>query len=459
MSKKIKVIIENDKELIFSLLEDGKKGDTINLMDNDKIDFRKIEQKINENKDEFFNKKLILKIEEERKKFEEERKNIQLNYENLLYKKDNEQLKIINDAINQKNEEINELKNQLQMSKEKLLFKLKELEFKKMQEFEIEKKKINSEINSLKNEKILMEKMQEERIANANEKLKNDLNIKYLNEINLKNEEIEIWKEKEQNLNDKISQLTREKSSNQKLLGEDLEKWIFDEFQKSFSFNEDIKIKKDNIAIENSKADFIVSYKDKPIITIEAKTESQLSIDKNRKKNEHHFPKLDKDSKNNNTQYALLVSELEIDRNIYIEKISQYKNMFLMRPVFLISFINIAMEIAKKEYNIEQKIKRENIQFENADLIMDNFRNMKDEILNNSIKNIEQQIKKSIQLVESIKKNAEGIENAQNLILETHLSSLKNKINNFKIKKIVKKIEEFKEEEERMIVSEIKREF
>lgn len=132
---------------------------------------------------------------------------------------------------------------------------------------------------------------------------------------------------------------------------------------------------KDNDAKTGSKGDFIFRDYDEngvEIISImfEMKNENDTTATKH--KNEHFFAELDKDRKEKNCEYAVLVSLLEADNELYnggITDVSyQYEKMYVVRPQCFIPIITLLRNAALNaaEYKAElQVIKNQNVDVTN----------------------------------------------------------------------------------------------
>ena len=201
--------------------------------------------------------------------------------------------------------------------------------------------------------------------------------------------------------------------------------------------------KKTTENINNTKPDFIYEIlgRDSELlasIIIEAKSESHIGKSK-KKKNSDHFKKLDKDQKNYNADYSLLISELEMNDDFLIRKIHEYKNMYVIRKEYFVPFLHLIKDLVTNNKNLQRFYK--DIKFKEKNEINNEFDKLKDEIINNII------TKKLTNSVKSIKKNSEKITTSNdkiyNLIQEIEektLTKITNKINKFTIRKIMKKI-------------------
>ncbi len=197
------------------------------------------------------------------------------------------------------------------------------------------------------------------------QKLKGELReeqVKREQAIILKNEEIEMYK----NMKAKLST---------KMVGESLEEHCRNEFEslRQTGFKE-AYFEKDNDARSGSKGDFIFrDYSDGTeyvSIMFEMKNENETTQTK--KKNEDFFKELDKDRREKNCEYAVLVSLLESESELYNQGIvdvsHRYEKMYVVRPQFFIPIITLIRNAAlnslqyKKELAI---VKAQNIDVEN----------------------------------------------------------------------------------------------
>ncbi|KXT29341.1 hypothetical protein AXA84_0155 [Candidatus Phytoplasma oryzae] len=265
--------------------------------------------------------------------------------------------------------------------------------------------------------------------------------------------------------NQEIYQLKLNRSYlNNKLIGEKLEKWCDNEIQNQMLILNDISWHKDNEIIKGSKADFIFKLyrnkekKEDEILTsaiLEMKSEiKNIDFFKKKQKNEQYFNKLNIDRQNKNLEFALLISELEYDQenDLPIKKVQEYEKMYIIRPPYLVTFLNIIIALARKNKELIYQIKRKKQGFKQEKEIRELFENMKNKILNNYLKKIEKNLNEIIKENKNIKKTAENIlssyqkiEHKTQIILAHHFKFLIKKIENFQIEKIIKKINQNKE--------------
>lgn len=145
---------------------------------------------------------------------------------------------------------------------------------------------------------------------------------------------------------------------NVKLLGEDLEQHCFALYNQTLlPVLPDALFQKDNDAIredgesKGTKGDFIFRAFDDGVeylsIMFEMKNEGEDSVIKHR--NSDFFEKLDRDRKKKKCEYAVLVSMLEPDNDIYnsIVVAPGYQKMYVVRPDNFISIITLLVQTSK----------------------------------------------------------------------------------------------------------------
>ena len=224
-----------------------------------------------------------------------------------------------------------------------------------------------------------------------------------------------------------------------------MEVWCEEEYKKILSINnDDCSFEKTNDSINGSKPDFIFKVFDREndnlelsSVILEMKTELNSTDEKNKKKNKDFLEKLNKDKINNKAEYGLLVTELEWDKKFVIQKAQKFENIFIIRPEYFLTFLTLIKNFAIKK----KEINRINIELKDKKEILDSFDKMKDDILNKCFKHIGTQLDIIEKEVDKAANSVSSIKNAANLIKETHFKTLENKIKDFKINKIIEKIE------------------
>ena len=309
---------------------------------------------------------------------------------------DKKELEVSNEfkqQISDKDMEIEKLKNQIKQNETENKLALKEA----VQEKE-------SEISNLKNKIELNEKeyqLKEQNLKESHEK-----------EIQTKNQEIELYKDMKLKLSTKM-------------IGESLEqhcKTQYDEFLRPVLKN--AYFEKDNDAKSGSKGDFI--FRDKTddeiefiSIMFEMKNEADETATKH--KNEDFFKELDKDRREKNCEYAVLVSMLEKDNDYYnagiVDVSYKYEKMYVIRPQSFITIINILRNAGLKSIDAKREliqIQNQNIDISHFEENMNNFkdafsRNFK--LASDKFDTAIEEIDKSIQHLQKIKDNLLGSKN------------------------------------------------
>lgn len=210
-----------------------------------------------------------------------------------------------------------------------------------------------------------------------------------------------------------------------KMLGESLEVHCETEFNRlrATAFPR-AYFEKDNEVVEGTKGDFVFRDFDdasNEVVSImfEMKNEADDSV--SRKKNEDHFKKLDSDRKKKGCEYAVLVSLLEPESELYnagiVDVSWKYEKMYVIRPQFFIPLITLLRNAALSslEYRKELAlVKQQNIDVTNFE---DQLADFKDKfgrnyrIASDKFQKAIEEIDKSISHLQKIKDNLIGSEN------------------------------------------------
>lgn len=163
-----------------------------------------------------------------------------------------------------------------------------------------------------------------------------------------------------------------------KMVGESLEQHCENEFNKLRATGfRGVYFEKDNDASSGSKGDYIYREVDESgveILSIMFEMKNEQDQTATKKRNEDFLKELDKDRREKNCEYAVLVSLLEADSELYntgiVDKSHRYEKMYVVRPQFFIPLITIlrgsAMNAlaAKKELAIAREEHSDITQFE-----------------------------------------------------------------------------------------------
>ena len=328
-----------------------------------------------------------------------------------------------NAEIKRREEELRKYtKSEIDSLKERLDFEKKsELSNKEIERERLKNQRRQSEIE---NKYALKEAVQEKenKIVNLENKIElsqKEYQLKEQNlidiharEIKAKEQEIELYKDMKLKLSTKM-------------VGETLEqhcKVQYDEYLRPILKN--AYFEKDNDAKTGSKGDFI--YREKTddgiefiSIMFEMKNESDQTATKH--KNEDFFKELDKDRKEKNCEYAILVSLLEKDNDYYnggiVDVSHKYEKMYVVRPQSFITIINILRNSALNTVETKRKlieIQNQNIDIANFEEKMNNFksafsRNFK--LASDKFDLAIEEIDKTMQHLQKIKDNLLGSKN------------------------------------------------
>ena len=203
------------------------------------------------------------------------------------------------------------------------------------------------------------------------------------------------------------------------MIGESLERHCSEEFNKLRPlFGNYVSFEKDNDSRTGSKGDFIYRETDDENIEIlsimfEMKNEADETSTKH--KNEDFLKELDKDRREKNCEYAVLVSLLEIDNDYYnngiVDMSHRYPKMYVIRPQFFIPLITLLRGAALNS----MKYKKELVHLQNQNLDIthfeDNLLDFKDKFGRNyrlaseRFKSAIEEIDKSILHLQKIKDN------------------------------------------------------
>ena len=380
----------------------------------------------------------------------------QLEKENAVKLAENFIEKSLTERINKKDLEIQNLKNELKTKEENLQNKLEKNYIE-----ELNKKTL--EINELKNKIKLQESKNELAIQNAiteKEKqidtLSNQLELSK-NEFLLKEKNLkENYEEKIKTKDEQILYYKDFKAKQStKMIGESLEQHCSAEFNKLRPLFKNAYFEKDNDIKTGSKGDFIFrDFDDEGIeivsIMFEMKNEADTTASKH--KNEDFFKELDKDRKEKNCEYAVLVSLLETNNDYYNEGIVdvsyRYDKMYVIRPQFFIPLITLIRNLAMNalEYKKELKLKEEqNIDISHFEENMNAFK----EGFGRNYRLASEKFKKAI---DEIDKTIDHLQKTKDALIssENNLRLANNKAEDLTIQKLTKNSETMKKKFEEL---------
>jgi len=270
------------------------------------------------------------------------------------------------------------------------------------------------------------------------ENLENSLKQQYSTEIQSKEAIIRFKDEEITRVKDMKTRLST------KMVGESLEQHCENEFNKlrATAFQK-AHFEKDNDGSSGSKGDYIYREKDaqgNEIISImfEMKNESDQTATK--KKNEDFFNELDKDRLEKKCEYAVLVSLLEADSELYnsgIVDVSYKKDkMYVVRPQFFIPIITILRNAAMNALTYKAELAL--IKSQNVDI--SNFENQLDDFRSAFGKNYRLASEKFMVAIDSIDKSIAALQKTKDNLLgsQDNLRLANNKAEDLTIKKLTR---------------------
>ncbi|MBK7690368.1 MAG: DUF2130 domain-containing protein [Bacteroidetes bacterium] len=290
-----------------------------------------------------------------------------------------------------------------------------------IQKIEKERDDLASNVKLKEAEKLLLEKSLREKYA-AELKTKDDI-------IKMKDEEITLRKDMKLKLSTKM-------------IGETLEQHCEMEFNKlrATAFPK-AYFEKDNNSKTGSKGDFIYRESDEAgneIISVmfEMKNEGDETVLK--KKNEDFFKELDKDRREKNCEYAVLVTLLEADNELYntgIYDVShKYEKMYVVRPQFFIPIITLLRNAAMNS----MKAKAELALVKNQNVDITNFENKINAFKEGFAKNYDLASRQFKTAIDEIDKTIDHLHKTKDALLSSvnNLRLANNKAEDLTIKKL-----------------------
>ena len=277
---------------------------------------------------------------------------------------------------------------QMQKKQNELLAKEQELAILKNQLAGIEDKKLleitqavsdkDMEIARLKNAIELQKAEQDKAVLVAKEQMKDDLNRKEMEIADLRNqttlsksqselekkairEEYEAKLKVAQEQVDYYKDLKMKMST--KMIGETLEQHCSNVFELQMRpMFPNAEFGKDNHAVEGTKGDFIfrdsVDGTEYISIMFEMKNEADTTATKH--KNEDFLSKLDEDRRKKGCEYAVLVSLLEQDSEVYnsgiVDVSHKFPKMYVIRPQFFLPIITLLVNASKKSLEYKKEL-------------------------------------------------------------------------------------------------------
>ena len=268
--------------------------------------------------------------------------------------------RILVEKLASKDREIAEMKSKIDLAEVQKKLRVTEA----VKNIEKERDDLANSLRMKETEKALLEKSLNEKFT-AELKTKDDI-------IKLKEEEIVLRKEMKLKLSTKM-------------LGETLEQHCEAEFNKLRATGfQNAYFEKDNDSKSGSKGDFIYRETDEAgneIISIMFEMKNEGDETATKKRNEDFFKELDKDRNEKKCEYAVLVSLIEAESELYnsgiVDVSHKFEKMYVVRPQFFIPIITLLRNAAlnsmkyKTELNL---IRNQNVDITNFEEKIDAFK-------------------------------------------------------------------------------------
>ncbi len=286
---------------------------------------------------------------------------------------------------------------------------------------EKERDEIAGELKSKDTEKQLFETSLKEKHA-AELKAKDDI-------IKMKDEEIALRKDMKVKLSTKM-------------IGETLEQHCETEFNKLRATGfQNAYFEKDNDAKTGSKGDYIYRENDEAdneIISIMFEMKNEGDETATKKKNEDFLRELDKDRTEKKCEYAVLVTLLEAENELYntgiVDVSHKYQKMYVVRPQFFIPMITLLRNAAMNSL----RYKAELALVKNQNIDITNFEDNVNKFKEGFAKNYEIASRKFKTAIEEIDKTIDHLQKTKEDLLssENNLRLANNKADDLTIKKL-----------------------
>ena len=230
-------------------------------------------------------------------------------------------------------------------------------------------------------------------------------------ELRMKQEQVDYYKD----LKTKMST---------KMVGETLEQHCSIEFEQYIRpMMPNAYFDKDNDASDGTKGDFIFrdSEDGTEYISIMFEMKNEMDTTATKHKNDDFLKKLDEDRKKKGCEFAVLVSLLEAENDLYnngiVNKSHLYPKMYVIRPQFFVPFINLLVQASKKSLEYKKQLilaQSKEVDVTNFEAKMEDFKNKFGrhyELASKKFEDAVKQIDDTIAKLRKIKENRLGSEN------------------------------------------------
>ena len=271
------------------------------------------------------------------------------------------------------------------------------------------------------------------------EQLRTSLEERMRSEVERKNDEIRMKDDAIDRLKDFKTKLST------KMVGESLEEHCKMEFDRirPTAFNKNVYFEKDNDASSGTKGDFIYREFDDEnveIISIMFEMKNEQDTTATKKKNEDFFKKLDEDRTKKGCEYAVLVSLLESDNELYnsgiVDVSYRFPKMYVVRPQAFLTIITLLRNAAMNSLQFKTELAQ--VRAQNIDIT--NFENRLNEFKAGFTMNYDRASKHLITAVEGIDKTIKQLQKIRDglVLSEDNLRLANEKAGDITVKKLTK---------------------
>lgn len=327
---------------------------------------------------------------------------------------------VVKDTQQSMADQLSEKEKQLQH----LQSQLDKLELEHKNELQRSLNSLEKERDAAQNQLVLQEKENELALASV----RNDFEL----QLKMANEQVELYK------NFKAQQST-------KAIGESLEIYAETEFNKvrSYAFPRATFGKDNQVSGTGSKGDFIFREADESgveFISIMFEMKNEADTTKTKHKNSDFFKELDKDRREKKCEYAVLVTMLEAENDLYntgiVDVSHEYEKMYVVRPQFFVQLIGLLRNAALNSLQYKRElalVKEQNIDITHFEEDLEVFKTAFAKNYNSASSNFKKaidEIDKSIKRMEEVKRFLTTSEN--------QLRLANNKLDDVSVKKLTR---------------------
>ena len=278
-------------------------------------------------------------------------------------------------------------------------------------------------------------------IADLNGKLREAEKDSLIREQNLKNTYDLRLKEKDTQI-EFYKDLKTKMST--KMVGETLEQHCEIEFNKlRASVFQNAYFEKDNDAKTGSKGDYIYresSADGVEFVSIMFEMKNEMDTTASKHKNEDFFKELDKDRQEKGCEYAVLVSLLESDNELYnsgiVDVSYRFPKMYVIRPQFFIPMITLLRNAALNSLQYRRQL----VEYKNQNIDISHFEDDMNEFKEKFDRNYQLASDKFHKAIEEIDKTIDHLQKTREALLssENNLRLANNKAQDLSVKRLTK---------------------